>query len=321
MSGLAVSYDDIASAHRWLSGIVRLTPCETSTTANAMTGGRLFFKCENLQRMGAFKFRGACNALRQFTEEQRRHGVVAYSSGNHAQAIALSAQRLQMRAVIVMPHDAPQSKVDATKGYGAEVVTYHRSKENREEIGQRLAEQEGMTLIPPFDHPHVIAGQGTVAKELCEQAKSLDMLLVPLGGGGLLAGCALAAKALMRDCRVIGVEPEAGNDVQQSLRSGTRVHIDVPDTIADGAQTQQVGAHNYPIIQKYVDNIVTVSDDELIETMKFFFNRMKMVVEPTGCLAAAAVLEGKVDIKGKRVGIVLSGGNIDVARFNQLTAG
>jgi threonine dehydratase len=285
-----------------------------------MAGAELFFKCENFQRMGAFKFRGAYNAISKFSDEQKRAGVLTFSSGNHAQAIALSSSLLGIRSAIIMPLDAPELKVRATKGYGGEVITYDRYKENREEIGARLAKERGMTLIPPYDHPDVICGQGTAAKELIEEAGQLDVLLVPLGGGGLLAGSALAAATLSPSCKVIGVEPEAGNDGQQSLRSGQIVDIAVPQTIADGAQTTHLGQHNFAVMRRFVDDIVTVSDEQLKATMRFFAERMKMVVEPTGCLAAAAALHGVVPLAGKKVGILISGGNVDLARFAQLVA-
>jgi threonine dehydratase len=318
MTDLAISYDDIVAAHARLAGVAHRTPVLTSTIANEVTGGGLVFKAENLQRMGAFKFRGAYNALAQFTPEQKAGGVVAFSSGNHAQAIALAAQLLGMRAVIVMPEDAPAMKIVATRGYGGEVVLYNRYTENREEIGQRLAAEQGLTLVPPYDHAGVMAGQGTAAKELFEDAGPLDMLVVPLGGGGLLSGCAVAAHALSPGCRVIGVEPEAGNDGQRSFRSGEIVHIETPCTIADGAQTLHLGQLTFPVIRELVDDIVTVPDAALVETMVFFASRMKLVVEPTGCLAAAAVLGKTIDVAGKRVGVVLSGGNIDLARFAEL---
>jgi threonine dehydratase len=318
MSQLAISYDDIGHAYDRISGIAHRTPVFTSTAADARTGARLFFKCENFQRVGAFKFRGAYNALSQFSQEQRDHGVVAFSSGNHAQAIALSARLIGMTAVIVMPTDAPAIKVAATRGYGAEVVLYDRYAEDREEIGRELAEKRGLTLIPPYDHPHVMAGQGTTAKELIEDVGPLDCLIAPLGGGGLLSGCAVAAKALSPGCSIIGVEPEAGNDGQQSLRCGRIVHIDTPNTIADGAQTQHLGRYTFPILQQHVDDILTVSDDALVTTMSFFASRMKMIVEPTGCLAAAAAFGQNTSLRGKRVGVVVSGGNVDMARFAAL---
>ncbi|ARU24417.1 transmembrane protein (plasmid) [Ralstonia solanacearum] len=318
MTTLPITYDDVVAAHDRLQGQVHRTPVLTSTTANALTGAELFFKCENFQRMGAFKFRGAYNALSQFTPEQRKAGVITFSSGNHAQAIALSARLLGMRAVIVMPKDAPTIKVEATRGYGGEVVFYDRYTEDREAIGRRLAEQHGLTLIPPYDHPHVMAGQGTAAKELIEETGPLDLLLVCLGGGGLLSGCATAARALSPACRIIGVEPEAGNDGQQSLRKGEIVHIDTPATIADGAQTQHLGHYTFAVIRALVDDIATVSDADLVDTMRFFAGRMKIVVEPTGCLAAAAALRQRVEVRGKRVGVIISGGNVDLQHFARL---
>jgi threonine dehydratase len=318
---LPVSYADIERARERLKGVAHRTPVVTSRTANAATGAQLFFKCENLQRMGAFKFRGAYNALAQFSPQQRKHGVVAFSSGNHAQAIALAARLLDIPATIVMPHDAPQMKIEATRGYGAQVIGYDRYKEDREAIGKRLAAERSLTLIPPFDHADVIAGQGTAAAELIEDAGALDLLLVCVGGGGLISGSAVAARHLAPDCRVIGVEPEAGDDVQRSFRAGRIVQIDVPKTIADGAQTQQAGVLTFATIQALVSDIVTVSDAALVRAMRFFAERMKLVVEPTGALAAAAVFESKVPVVGKRVGVIVSGGNIDPARYGQLLAG
>jgi len=315
---MQLTYHHILAASKRLEGIAHKTPILTSTTANVITNAQLFFKCENFQRMGAFKFRGAYNALAQFTPEQKKNGVITYSSGNHAQAIALAAKLLGIRAVIVMPKDAPAIKVAATKGYGGEIIFYDRYTENRETIGSQLAAQYGLTLIPPYDHLHVMAGQGTVAKELIEAVGPLDMLFVCLGGGGLLSGCAIAAHTLSPACQIIGVEPEAGNDGQLSLRKGEIVHIDTPKTIADGAQTQHLGKYPFAVIKKLVKDIVTVSDADLINTMQFFATRMKIIVEPTGCLAAAAVLQKKVDVSGKRIGIVISGGNIDLAYFAKL---
>lgn len=315
---MTVTYDDVVAAHERIAGVAHRTPVLTSTTANRMTGAELFFKAENFQRMGAFKFRGAYNAIARLDDAQKRGGVIAYSSGNHAQAIALAANLLGTSSVIVMPKDAPAVKVTATKGYGAEVVLYDRYNESREEIGQRLAQERGMTLIPPFDHPDVIAGQGTAAKELFEDAGPMDILLSPLGGGGLLAGSVLAAKALNPDCVVYGVEPEAGNDGQQSFRSGELVTIPTPRTIADGAQTLRLGDHTFPIIKEHVTDILTVRDEELVEAMRFFAGRMKVVVEPTGALAAAAVFTKKLDVAGKRVGILISGGNMDLDRYAEL---
>ena len=318
---LAISYADVAAAAQRLAGVAHRTPVMTSRTANELTGAELFFKCENLQRMGAFKFRGAYNALAQFTPEQCKGGVVAFSSGNHAQAIALSARLLGMPATIVMPQDAPAIKIEATRGYGADVLLYDRYTEDREAIGQRLARERGMTLIPPYDHPHVMAGQGTAALELMQEVGGLDLLLVCVGGGGLISGCAVAAHHLRPDCRVIGVEPEAGNDVQQSLRKGEIVHIDVPRTIADGAQTQHPGRYTFPVIQALVADVVTVSDEALKRALRFFAGRMKIVVEPTGCLGAAAAFEQAIEVRGRRVGVILSGGNVDLARYAALLTG
>jgi len=313
-----LQYGDVEQAAARIEGAAHRTPVLTSSTFDARANARVFFKCENYQRMGAFKFRGAYNAIARFTDAQRAAGVLTFSSGNHAQAIALSARLAGIRATIIMPKDAPALKVQATKEYGGEVIFYDRYTENREEIGRRLAEERGMTLIPPYDHPDVICGQGTAAKELFEEAGELDVLLVPLGGGGLLAGSALAAMGLSPACKVIGVEPEAGNDGQQSLRRGEIVHIGVPDTIADGAMVTHVGEHNFEVIRRRVDDIVTVSDAQLVETMKFFAERMKMVVEPTGCLGAAAALHGVYPVAGKRVGVLISGGNVDLSRFAEL---
>jgi threonine dehydratase len=315
------SYDDVVQAAGRIAGAANRTPVLTSRTVNEDFGAQVFFKCENMQRAGAFKFRGAYNALSKFTPAQRSAGVVAFSSGNHAQAVALAAKLLGMPATIVMPHDAPAAKVAATKGYGGKVVIYDRYKEDREQIGRELAEQHGLTLIPPYDHPDVIAGQGTAARELFEEAGPLDAFFVCLGGGGLLAGSALSTRALSPQCRLYGVEPEAGNDGQQSFRSGAIVHIDTPQTIADGAQTQHLGQHTFSIIRREVDDILTVSDDELVQCMRFFAERMKMVVEPTGCLGFAAARRMKEELRGKKIGILISGGNIDLARLGGFLAG
>lgn len=315
------TYADVAAAAGRIKGHAHHTPVLRSSTMDQRLGAQVFFKCENFQRMGAFKFRGAYNALSQFTPAQRKAGVITFSSGNHAQAIALSARLLGMRAVIVMPKDAPVIKVEATRGYGGEVVFFDRYTEDREAIGRKLAEEQGLTLIPPYDHPHVMAGQGTAAKELIEDAGPFDVVLAPLGGGGLLSGTATAVRALNPACKIIGVEPEAGNDGQQSFRKGEIVHIDTPKTLADGAQTQHLGNYTFAVIRELVDDIITVSDAELVSTMQFFASRMKAVVEPTGCLAAAAVLNGKVDVRGKRVGVILSGGNVDLQLFAKLVLG
>jgi threonine dehydratase len=318
MTTTPLHFDDIRHAAERIKGAAHRTPVLTSRTANALAGAELFFKCENFQRVGAFKFRGAYNALSRFTPEQRKAGVVTYSSGNHAQAIAFAAQLLGIPAAVVMPHDAPHTKVVATKGYGAEVLGYDRYTQDREAIGRELAQRRGMTLVPPYDHPDVICGQGTAALELFEETGPLDVLLVCLGGGGLLAGSALAASGMAPGCAVIGVEPAAGNDGQQSLREGRIVHIPVPDTIADGAKVTHVGEHNFAVFQSHVNDIVTVSDAQLVDTMKFFASRMKLVVEPTGCLGAAAALHGAYPVKGKRVGVIISGGNVDLPVMAEL---
>lgn len=309
------TYDDVVAAAGRLQGHAHRTPVLTSRTVDDEFGARVFFKCENYQRMGAFKFRGAFNALSRFTPEQRKAGVVAFSSGNHAQAIALSARVLDIPATILMPHDAPAAKMAATRGCGGRVVVYDRYTEDREQIGRALAEEQGLTLIPPYDHPDVLAGQGTAAKELFEEVGELDALFVPLGGGGLLSGSALSARALSPGCQVFGVEPEAGNDGQQSFRSGTIVHIDTPKTIADGAQTQHLGAYTFAIISRDVDDVLTASDAELVECMGFLASRMKTVVEPTGCLGFAGARQHKASLAGRRIGVLLSGGNVDLGRF------
>ena len=312
------TYDDVVAASARIAGQAHHTPVLRSRTANAMLGAEVFFKCENFQRMGAFKFRGGFNALARFSPEQRKRGALAFSSGNHAQAIALSAQILHMPAVILMPQDAPAAKLAATRGYGAEVITFDRFKEDREALSRQLAEERGMTLIPPFDHADVIAGQGTAAKELFEEVGELDHFFVCLGGGGLLSGSALSARALSPKCQVYGVEPEAGNDGQQSLRSGQRIKIDVPQTLADGAQTQQLGELTFEIIRSQVDDIFTATDAQLVDSMRFYAERMKMLVEPTGCLSLAGAGSSGLDLRGARVGVLISGGNIDLSRFAQL---
>ncbi len=322
---LAITAADVLAAAQRLKGHAHRTPVMTSQTANERTGAQVYFKCENFQRMGAFKFRGAFNALAQFSPEQRKGGVIAFSSGNHAQATALSARLQGMPSVIVMPQDSPAAKLAATREYqrgqpGSEVVLYDRYSEDREAIGRRLAAERGMTLIPPYDHAHVMAGQGTAALELLQETGPLDLLLVCVGGGGLISGCAVAAHHLSPGIAVVGVEPEAGNDTQQSLEQGRIVHIETPRTIADGAQTQHSGHLTFPVIQRLVNRIETVSDEQLVRCMRFFAERMKMVVEPTGCLAAAALLEGVVKAPGQRVGVLLSGGNVDLAKYAQFLA-
>ena len=305
-----VTYEDVAKAHERIKGVAHKTPVLTSSVTDARVGAKLYFKCENLQRMGAFKFRGAYNALSQLDASQRRQGVLAFSSGNHAQAVALAGKLLGIKTVIVMPENAPKVKLQATRGYGAEVVTY-RMDEDRETVANRVAKERGMVTIPPFNHPHIVAGQGTAAKELIEETGPLDMLLVPCGGAGLLSGCAIAAKQLAPNCRVIGVEPAKGDDVNQSFRSGKIVSIPVPDTIADGARTQAPGTITFPLVQRYVNEMVTVTDEELLPAMFWLWERMKIVVEPTGALGFAAAFHGKVPVKG-RIGVILSGGNVDL---------
>ncbi|WP_127130213.1 threo-3-hydroxy-L-aspartate ammonia-lyase [Georgenia sp. SYP-B2076] len=312
------AYDDVRSAAERLRGHAHRTPVLTSRRVDAELGATVFFKAENFQRVGAFKFRGAYNALSRFTSEQARAGVVAYSSGNHAQAVALAARLLGIPATIVMPLDAPASKVEATKGYGARVVAYDRYTQDREEIGRSLAAEHGLTLVPPYDHPDVIAGQGTAAMELIEEVGALDALVVPLGGGGLLAGSALAARALAPGCRVYGVEPEAGNDGQRSLRSGEIVHIATPRTIADGAQTTHLGELTFAIIRREVTDVLTATDAELVAAMRTFAATMKVVVEPTGALGLAGLRTLAHQLQGRRVGVVVTGGNIDVDRYAAL---
>jgi threonine dehydratase len=311
-------YSDVVAAAQRLEGFAHQTPVFTSRTLDAETGAQVFIKCENLQRTGSFKFRGAFNALSQFDAQQRKAGVVAFSSGNHAQGIALAAQLLGMPATIVMPTDAPAAKVAATREYGASVVLYDRFNEDREQIGRTLAVEHGMTLIPPYDHPHILAGQGTAAKELLAFSGPLDALFVGLGGGGMLSGTALSTRALAPDCQLFGVEPQAGNDGQRSFQTGSIVHIDTPATIADGAQTQHLGDYTFPIIRDKVSDILTVSDAQLVAAMRFFMQRMKMVVEPTGCLGLAALRQLGERFKGRRVGIIVTGGNVDIARYAAL---
>lgn len=317
---MTITYADVEDAATRLRGHAHRTPVLTSTRVDDEVGARLFFKCENFQRMGAFKFRGAFNALSRFDDEQRRAGVVAYSSGNHAQAVALSARILGIPATIVMPHDAPAAKMSATRGYGATVVEYDRYTQDREAIGRSMAAEHGLTLVPPYDHADVIAGQGTAAKELIDEVGELDALFVCLGGGGLLSGSLLSVRALSPSTRVYGVEPAAGDDGLRSLRSGRIVHIDTPVTIADGAQTQHLGALTFEIIRREVDDIVTATDDELVAAMRVFAGTLKIVVEPTGCLGLAAVRRMAAELTGQRVGVIVSGGNVDLTRFASLVA-
>jgi len=317
-----VTFDDVRAAGARLAGIVHRTPVLTSTSVDQRAGARVYFKCENFQRAGAFKFRGAYNAIASLSKAQRRAGVVAFSSGNHAQAIALAARLHEVAATIVMPSDAPANKITATRDYGGDIVFYERTKEDREALARRLAHERGLVLIPPYDHPDIVAGQGTAAMELFEEIGELDYLFVPLGGGGLLAGSVLSSRALAPSCQVIGVEPRNGNDGQQSLRLGRIVTIPVPETIADGARTTHLGSITFPIIRDHVSDVYTVDDNDLVATMRYLAERMKIVVEPTGVLGAAAVLrsEAPKELRGKRIGILLSGGNVDGETFGRLTA-
>jgi threonine dehydratase len=316
----SVRFADIVDAASRLAGQAHRTPVATSRALDARVGARLFFKCENLQRVGAFKFRGAYNALSRLTDQQRRNGVLAYSSGNHAQAVALAGRELSVPSTIIMPLDAPAVKIEATRGYGAEVILYDRATHSREDLAAQIAAERALTLIPPFDHPWIVAGQGTTARELLDDVGSLDYLLVPCGGGGLLSGCAIAAATMAPSCKAIGVEPAAGDDATRSFKSGMLQRVEHPDTIADGARTPSLGQITYPIVRRYVHDMVTVTDDQLIETMRVLAERLKLVVEPTGALAAAAVLHGVVPVEGKRVGIVLSGGNVELARLAEWLA-
>jgi threonine dehydratase len=311
-----LTFADVAAAAERLRGVAHRTPVVTSRTLDERTGAQAYLKCENLQRMGAFKFRGAYNRISQFTDAERAGGVVAFSSGNHAQGVALAARLLGVPATIVMPSDAPEAKLAATRGYGAEVLLYDRKTMNRGAIAADLAASRGAVLVPPFNDFAIMAGAGTVALELFEDVPDLDVLLVCTGGGGLLAGCALAATELRPGVAIYGVEPEAGDDFAQSLARGERVEIPVPDTIADGQQTTSPGSLTFPIAQRLCAGILTVSDDQLRATMRFAFERLKLVLEPSGASALAALLHGKLpDARGKRVGVILSGGNVDAALF------
>jgi threonine dehydratase len=311
-----VTIDEVRAAAKRLAGVAHRTPVVTSRTLDERTGANLFLKCENFQRMGAFKFRGAYNRLVQLDEQQRRGGVVAFSSGNHAQGVALAAKLLGIPAVIVMPEDAPSAKISATRGYGAEIVLYDRYRSHRAEIAQGICDERGAILVPPFDDPHIIAGAGTAALELLEDVPDLDLIVTPVGGGGLLSGTSIAAHATNPEIEIYGVEPETGNDVQQSLERGEIVHIDVPRTIADGLQTQAPSELTFGIIREHARGIVTVSDAQLRDAMRFAFERLKIVLEPSGAAAVAAVMNAK--ISGKRIGVIISGGNVDAERFGSL---
>jgi threonine dehydratase len=308
-----VTFEDVAAAADRLRGVAHRTPVMTSRTLDERVGATLFLKCENFQRIGAFKFRGAYNAIAKLTPEERGRGVLTYSSGNHAQAIALASRILGVSATIVMPENAPAAKRRATEGYGATIVPYDPAKEKREEVAERMREEGDPVLIPPYDHVDVVAGQGTSAKELLEDVGELDLLLVPCGGGGLLSGSALSSRRLNPGGRVIGVEPEAADDATRSFKTGKLHTVHNPPTIADGARTPSLGKITFPLVRENADDMVTVSDDDLIRAMRFVWERMKLVVEPTGVLALAAAMEGKVEITGRRVGVILSGGNVDLA--------
>jgi len=318
VTSLSVTYADVEAAARRLTGIAHRTPVLTSRTVNQRTNAQVFLKCENFQRTGSFKFRGAYNALAQLSEEQKQRGVLTFSSGNHGQAIALSGQLLGIPTTVVMPKDAPEVKQAATRGYGAEVMLYDRAEMKREELAKNLASDRGLTIIPPYDHPHIVAGQGTTAKELIEEVGQLDILLVCCGGGGLLSGCAIAAKALSPNCRVIGVEPSRADDATRSFHTKTLQTVDNPDTIADGARTPSLGKLTFPLVLHYVDDMVAVSEEGILRTMFFLWERLKIVVEPTGVLAATALLDGVVKMPDARIGVIISGGNVDLKQVTQL---
>jgi threonine dehydratase len=313
-----VTFEDVRAAAQRLKGVAHRTPVLTSRTLNERCGAEVFLKCENFQRMGAFKFRGAYNRLVQLDDAQRRGGVVAFSSGNHAQGVALAAKLLGIPSAIIMPEDAPKSKIAATQGYGAEVILYDRYRSHREEIAQGICDERGAMMVPPFNDNAIIAGAGTAALELLEEVPQVDTIVAPVGGGGLLSGSSIAAHGVNSKIVMYGVEPQAGNDAQQSLQRGEIVHIDVPKTIADGLQTQAPGSLTFPILREHVKEIVTVSDDELRDAMRFAFERMKIVIEPSGAASLAAVMTGKIPASGARIAVVISGGNVDAGRFADL---
>ena len=314
----SVRFADVQSAAERLESVAHRTPVMTSRSLDEQCGNTVFLKCENFQRMGAFKFRGAYNAMSQLSDEQKRKGVLAYSSGNHAQAVALSGKLLEIPTTIIMPNDAPRVKLNATRGYGAEVVLYDRAESHREDLAQELADERGLTIVPPYDHPNIVAGQGTSAKELFDEVGELDLLLVCCGGGGLLSGSAISAKALSPDCTVIGVEPEAGDDGVRSFQTGTIQTVENPDTIADGARTRSLSELTLSIIRERVDDMITAPDDELVAAMYFLWERLKIVVEPTGVLGLAPLFHNRLDVQNRRVGVILSGGNVDLMRACQL---
>jgi threo-3-hydroxy-L-aspartate ammonia-lyase len=311
------TFADVESAATQIAGVAHRTPVVTSRSVDERTGASVFFKCENLQRAGAFKFRGAYNALWRLTADERRRGVLAFSSGNHAQAVALAGQILDIPRVVVMPTDAPAVKRAATEAYGASIVPYDRHREDREVIGRRIASERGLTIVPPYDHPHIVAGAGTAARELIKEVGPLDLLLVPCGGGGLLSGSALAARAMAPQCRVVGVEPAAADDATRSFRSKTLHRVDNPKTIADGARTPSLGTITFPLVLANVTDMATVDDESLIRAMFYLWERLKLVVEPTGALAAAALLETGIARGAARVGVILSGGNVDLSEIGR----
>jgi threonine dehydratase len=317
----AVTFEDVVRAQVRLRDQAHETPVMTSRTLDAMVGAQVFFKCENFQRVGAFKFRGAYNAIAQLSDVERARGVITYSSGNHAQGVALACKLLGVKATIVMPDNAPAIKRQATAGYGAEIVSYDPATESREEIGRALAAEHGYTLIPPYDHPHVIAGQGTAAFELHKEVGNLDTLLVCCGGGGLLSGCAVATKGMAPECRVIGIEPEVADDATRSFRTGELQTVHNPPTIADGVRTPYLGHYTFPLVMHYVDDMQTVSEEAIKEAVRFFFYRMKLVVEPSGALGLAALLSGAVPVQGQRVGVIISGGNVDGVMMGEILGG
>ncbi|MGH2594063.1 MAG: threo-3-hydroxy-L-aspartate ammonia-lyase [Anaerolineae bacterium] len=321
-----ITFADVQAAAGRLAGVAHRTPIVTSRTFDKRIGARVFFKCENFQRGGAFKFRGAYNTISQLSDEQRRRGVVSFSSGNHAQGLALAARLLDAPAVIVMPHDAPEVKLAATRGYGAEVMLYDRIEQKREEIARRLGEERGLALVPPFDHPHIIAGQGTAALELLTEIPDLDLLIVPIGGGGLISGCSIAAHTMRPGIRVIGVEPETANDSYLSLQKGERVSTPQSHSIADGLLPNAPGEITFPIMQQHLEAIALVSDDAMAEAVRFLLMRMKILVEPSGAAPVAALMSERVpNVTGKRIGVILSGGNVDphklaeILKINQIS--
>ena len=313
-----IDLDDVRGAGRRLEGVAHRTPVLTSRTLNERTRATVFLKAETFQRGGAFKFRGAFNKISSLAVEERNRGVIAFSSGNHAQAVALASKILEVPAVIVMPEDAPVAKRRATEGYGAAIVTYDRYTADREQLTAQLAADKGLVVVPPFDDPLIMAGQGTVALELLEEVGHLDILVVPVGGGGLIAGCAIACRAQSTSIRIFGVEPELGDDTKRSLRTGERVQIPVPRTIADGQQVTQPGRMTFEINRRHLEDVVLVSDDEILEAMEFAFDRLKLVTEPSGATGIAALLQGRVDVDGARVGVIVSGGNVGAHRFCEL---